>query len=494
MGINGSLGGNFQQNTYEYCKNLDDKKVKDLSAHDVSKLLKCVKNLLKDMGDLDVDQTYVLKKAISLLKDNPAVKGDEKLQSKIEKRNNTINTLSKSVILKERDVSYTDMITSSLNPSYATRKAGDRGELFMSLQEKMSTMKALGGERRSVTGEHGLKIDGVLFTVDNFAKAIEEKGGKFVTLTIGTEDQQKTLSAIQIDPSKSAKLLDAMGKMEILKAGWERVKVGNIEFIVKQEDVDSVKNSVNLNIKERDFKKGVDRPTMLISPGKDGNYEFYLKQVASLAMEGVNVRLYNYTGQGESEGEEVTDQSRLQDIRAVYEDLKKETREDLIILQGVCVGGGPTSDLAAKITASGRDANIMLVKSPSNYLEVGKMVTKGWLNSIIDSYAENLYIPRYEVSENLKLVKGHKLLIIPKEDDFANKKHKTANISSLMVHHREEDLLKVIEPTGKHNYSWNKDEPTKKSMVDWIGDVCTKRGAKLQPVMEINKLSETSAP
>jgi len=469
-------------NVYQFCKQLSKKEITNLTSNDVNKILQNIDKALDDQS-LTVEETYYFKRAVELLDHTSSIADNNEVKNKIKDTQVLIDKVSQSMILKDRTVSYTDWILSPLNPSYATRKSSDKDKLFMDLQEKMETMKALGGERRNVTGEHGLKIDGILFTVDTFAKSIEDNQGKFVTLTIGAKENQKTLSAIQIDPSKSEKLIDLLEKMEMFKAGWERVKVGDKEFIVKKEDVDPVKNSTDLQITDKEFKQGINRPIVVISAGQEGYYEFYLHQVAALAMQGVNVRLYNYTGKGESEGEEITDQSRLQDIRAVYDDVKQQTSEDLIILQGISVGAGPTSDLAAKITSSGRDVNLMLIKSPSNYLAVAKMMTKGWINSIIDSYAENLYIPRYEVSENLKLVKGHKLLVLPKEDDLSNKKHKLANIESLMLQHKNNDLLKVIEPTGKHNYSWNKDEPTRVEIISWIADVCTKRDTKLQPVL-----------
>lgn len=445
-----------------------------MTSAEVNEVARLYQQFLSNEQVLSVEDTFYLKKAVGLMRTRFCWYESKKTLNALDQ---CINEKTASRILRG-ELSSPPFLARFFDPTYASRHASQnkRERLFMTLNEKVEVMKSLGGERCAAVRNDGLKVDGMHFKVDRFVESVKNHGGKFVTLSVGSKDS----SSIEFDKKSYKKVGSLLYKMGFFEAGWTKVTHGDKIYLIKKEDRE-IFNHSELRINEREMLLSLERPTVLVSAGLEGNYEFYLKQVASLVMNGVDVRLYNYSGQGESEGQ-LSDDSRIEDIQAVYNDLLANgVNENSILLEGICVGAGPTSALAAQLTCEGKEANVILVKSPSNFLNVVKLLIPRFLHFIISWFKNN--IPSYDVAHNLKIVEGNKLLIIPTEDVYCNGGEMARNVHALFLKHKESNSFEVLQARGKHDFSWHRSNSVKGGVFKWIEEVSYKQSFQLQAVL-----------
>lgn len=461
---------------------------------------------LSHSGDLSSKDTYDLQQALRKVKASKLTKKDKELKGTLNSLSKKITQITSSHVLKgvKKSPSPLNIYARLMDPSYTTRHASSkkRQATFNAMMRKKAAMETLGGAEVTATatlkteGKEGgnIKVDSMHLTVRDFITKVQEGGGALVTLTDG---EFSPIDAIQLpkDGANTAKLLKAMEDIGIIGNGWSAVEKEGHLFVVAERHVKIVEGLTDYIMESKDMAEEKDRqrPVAIVSQEIHGHYEFASKQAGPLLMMGMDARFYNYAGQGESEGLEVTDEGRYASLKAQYDDVKRSGYDpSKIVFISSCIGAAPTSQLAAEICSGTRantpedgvkedSVNMILIKSPANYLAVAKMKTMGLLDRVLDRFAEQLHIPRVDVANNLEKVRGHKFIIAPQSDEYSTgTKHLDRNMKALQGRHitGKHALWKMQPKGGHHSYFWHRHQPTRVEMKNWVDGILRRQGEK----------------
>ena len=274
---------------------------------------------------------------------------------------------------------------------------------------------------------------------------------------------------------------------------------------------------VNVHEKEVPRKTNAKRGTVILSQDQTSKFEQQGGEVITFLMEGMDVMAYNFAGSGSSEGPS-TQENINASLEAAYLYVSKEQKvpDEKILAKGICFGGAPTAWLGKKYPK----INIMLDQNPANFwdiaiqganqgVELGRdkiteyakskgmdensylITCTNWLaktlkdNFVVQSIAKATFAG-YNVTEDIKGNKGHKLINIDVEDldegggdDLVPEMHPYQMATSAALSLEDESTnkgedLKIsrlsIAPGAMHITGWWKTPKAKETVESFLQD------------------------
>jgi len=130
----------------------------------------------------------------------------------------------------------------------------------------------------------------------------------------------------------------------------------------------------NVWVKER-RSKGV----ILYLHGNKGSNRRCLHQAQTMAGNRYDLFMPDYRGYGKSDGKIISERQLFEDMQKVYEFLKKEYREDQIVLAGYSLGSGMASWLAA----NNQPKRLLLIAPYISFVDLKNRYTYGLPNFLV---------------------------------------------------------------------------------------------------------------
>jgi len=379
--------------------------------------------------------------------------------------------------------------------------------------ETRARLTKLGGEQISLTTKDGAKLDGVFMDASKFREKLAAHGGEVVTFTGKDGTVLKGISFDrEIWKESNNHIIDIMKDLNAIAFTNEMMSGWTPIFYQTENQPDRVVLVPTSSLPENENNKGLirergdaegqkvkykisnshlssepafeqintksDGGTVILSFGNAGVYEQYKHEAVSFLFQGMNCVLFNYRGNGKSEGV-ASDENYLEDIETVYKFTKKRTgdEDNKILFKGLCFGGGPSAHAAGKHP----ETNLFLEQTYSSFQSVVKDEAQEMLNEKIDDLREkwdpeevsafatratnwlkanitpiiakcvSLIAPDFRVSENLAKNKGHQALLYLHNDDVIPLSHVEANLRSA---YNAGSSVQVIRAEGEHGNDW----------------------------------------
>lgn len=302
----------------------------------------------------------------------------------------------------------------------------------LNIVENQGNLYAVTNETyKTLVKEESVK-QGILYTNISGTTGIEDEAD--IPLK-GTNYLSAEFSGYYFEGSTS-ELDNILLKLNILNTPWTLWKCEGKKFLVRKENLPAIEMCYQQN---KDFKNLEMAPvqrvdtkgqgTAILSMNQTEVYEQHTDEFLTFALEGVNVIAYNNGGKGLSKGLATT-RSFNAAIESVYKYLTeiKQVPDHKILAKGQCFGGAPTSWLGKKHPK----INIMIDQSPANFhdqvaniiekarkpsrldIPEAPSVSPGFMHNLCFNYIINglakAVLCKYDIPENLRKNKGHKLI------------------------------------------------------------------------------------
>ncbi len=276
-------------------------------------------------------------------------------------------------------------------------------------------------------------------------------------------------------------------------AGWAKVHWGNRLIVLPDFELQALLTKKLITTSEQGFVltesptthiefeeraievKAKSSGTMILGMGASGIYEMYKREALALLMQGMDVMLFNYRGQGESTGTP-SEVGTYEDMEAVYQYLKQthQVSDEQIVVKGLCLSGGTAAHLAAN------HPNINLILDQT-YAEISDISLNTVMDTVKDilhykpeekSQAKDIVLgaltpimrglvalasPNYSVSKHLNKVKGKILVLRASEDTYTDKQMTDKLLSSYAKKTSYEMMrsqMRVGHMSGIHGTWW----------------------------------------
>lgn len=314
----------------------------------------------------------------------------------------------------------------------------------------------LGGQQLNLKTPDGEVIDSMYMDTKGFKEYLE----KYCDLIEnenddGTISQMMTLKpeycerVIKTDPDKFTLMapLPSPEVKEFLKTVEGLFSIVQDNLLHQEKQIRGL--TIDLGrIPKTLLKKDADgsSPTVLIAGGAGMSYALFKEMAVTYLMRGINVMMVDYRGYGKSEGSPTDNKLKL-DLETAYQYLIKEKHVEnkQLLLHGYCLGGAPTTDLAARRPG----VNIVLDRTFANFTDLVKErlpVIKSIVHRIMP------IIINFNNAENVKKIEGKINFVFAEEDQVIPKSQNEKLVDNVP----ETSESHVMNVKGGHTEAWTK--------------------------------------
>jgi len=268
------------------------------------------------------------------------------------------------------------------------------------LENSRQRLREIGGQTVLIRAEDGNLMEGMYFDVENFRRAIVERGGQFLV----RDDGKYVLRSYDPDLTK---LLRESFDLEGQEVSYPEMLGFEYAF------------EIELDYDARFSPTGHEKRAAILTQGNAGLFEMDRADVVKTLLSGQSCMVFNLRGTGRSHGTPNEARS-YQDIEAVCQFLNaKGFPDSKITVHGYCLGSGMAVDLASRrrvdlvldrTFAKIGDVMADTVKDQADeYFEALPGISKRLLNLFIESVVPrgaNWLVMSYDNASKIKHVRG----------------------------------------------------------------------------------------
>lgn len=178
-------------------------------------------------------------------------------------------------------------------------------------------------------------------------------------------------------------------------------------FLEKHEEV-TIKTSDKINLHGLLFKTENTKGLVFYLHGNAGNVDLWGNIAENYTHLGYDIFILDYRGFGKSEGEISSEEQLFSDISSAYNQLKKQYKEENIIITGYSIGSGMAAYLASK-----NNPKSLILQAPYYCLE--DLATEKF--PIVPNFVVKYKIPTFEYLKKIKspifIFHGYDDMVIP---------------------------------------------------------------------------------
>lgn len=163
-------------------------------------------------------------------------------------------------------------------------------------------------------------------------------------------------------------------------------------FLEKHQEV-TIKTLDNINLHGLLFKAENTKGLVFYLHGNAGNVDMWGSIAENYTNLGYDIFILDYRGFGKSEGEISSEEQLFSDISSAYNQLKKQYKEENIVITGYSIGSGMATYLASK-----NNPKSLILQAPYYCLE--DLATEKF--PIVPDFVVKYKIPTFEFMENVK--------------------------------------------------------------------------------------------
>ena len=183
-------------------------------------------------------------------------------------------------------------------------------------------------------------------------------------------------------------------------------------FLEKHQEV-TVKTTDNVNLHGLLFKAEITKGLVFYLHGNAGTVETWGSIASNYANLGYDIFILDYRGFGKSEGKISSEEQLFSDISSAYNQLRKQYKEENIIITGYSIGSGMATYLASK-----NNPKSLVLQAP--YYCLQDLATEKF--PIVPGFAVKYKIPTFEFIKKVKcpiyIFHGHDDYVIPYENSL----------------------------------------------------------------------------